>query len=444
MPSIVRSIFPSPALEAGCKVVVLGTSLVQQSNAATSAKISNWSKGWVNWLKILGPEFRCSVWHDTADRWGRNFSGANHGVSGQTTAEIISRIMPVLAMRPDIVILDCGTNEIGANNVDTVYQAFAMICDTLRQAGIQVVVLPILARATSAWATDSANNERKKAHAVNQLKKAYAAANGCFYYDWNQDWVDYGNTNGEPRAGFSDDGTHYNVRGAFSTGRGAAQFLSTILQPRQPSVVSQDDIYDPVHNVYGNVFPNANMLGTAGTLGTAASGVVPTSMRVERTVGAAVTVACSQESRGAGLGNWLALTFTPGGTASERFLVRSATADVTHNMPVGTWIEGAVDVSIPNAYDGWKSHQLYVKDQGSGVVAFGNEEYDMSGLQPQPDEAWSGRIPIEPFQLGEGVGALALRMRFEIELLGSVAGSPVIKLGSFVVRPTQNPRYLWY
>ena len=425
----------------GIKIAAIGTSLVQYNSNATSTKISNYSRGPIAWAQVKGPEFVYGVWHDTTDVNGRNFTGANHGVSGETSTQIIARLAALVAMLPDIVIVDNGTNEMATDSYDTIIANSETIYKTLIDAGMQVIILPVLARATSSWASGS--ETRKKAQRVNAWKRWYAAKTpACMYFDWNQPWVDPASADGEPLTGYSDDGIHENVKGAYYIGKALATYLTGFLPPRQPLIVGQDDDYDATYNPMGNIFPNPMMQGTAGVEGTGATGDTATSCRIERSTGSAVTVVAAKETRSDNNGDWQVLTFTPSGSALERFLLRTSTADMTHSFAAGTWVQAACDIDVA-AYSGWKSIQLYLKDQGTGgVTGLALEEYDNAGtLQPFPTEAWSGKLVTPPFQIVSG--STALRTRVEMELDGAVAGSPVIKVGSWRVSAVLDPRKVW-
>lgn len=424
----------------GTKVAIIGTSLVQYNSNATSTKVSNYSRGPMAWAQVLGPEFTYGVWHDTTDVNGRNFTGSNHGVSGQVSTEIIVRLGGLIAMQPDIVIVDNGTNEMATDSYETIIANSEIIYKALLKNGIKVIILPILARAVTSWASGS--ETRKKAQRVNTWRRWYAAkTQGCMYFDWNQPWVNPANVDGEPLSGYSDDGIHENVLGGYYIGKALASYLGGFMPPRQANIIGQDDDYDATYNPYGNIFPNPMMQGTSGTEGTGATGDTATSCRIERTTGTLVTVLSSKETRTNNNGDWQVLTFTPAGASFERFLLRTSTADMTHTFAAGTWVQASCDIDV-SAYAGYKSIQLYLKDQGSGgIVGYSLEEYNASGLQPFPSEAWSGKLVTPSFQIVSG--STTIRTRVEIELDGAVAGSPVIKVGSWRVSAIPDPREIW-
>lgn len=442
--SYIRPTIQGAAWRAISKIAIVGTSLCQHNTNATSTpKISNWARGWMNWCRVQGPQLDFTVWHSGgADAFSRYFVGANHGVSGQNSDEIIARLSAVLASNPDMVIVDCGTNDISNGySLDDIVSYSRTIYDFFRARGVAVLILPILARAASSWS--AGGTERRKAAAVNAWRRAYSIATGCYYFDWNAAWVEPTNTNGEPKSGYSDDGTHFNIAGAQAVGKALADYLSAFMPPRQPHMVGQDEDFDATYNLAGSIHPNPLSVGTSGVAGTGVNaGNIATSMRIERSSGTTVTVTPSKETRPDGKGDYQVMTFTPGGSAVERFYYRTNTSDTPHSFSAGDWVRLYMDVDV-SAYAGWKSIQLYCKDQGSGgMTSYDLEEYDIAGtLQPFPSVAWSGTLVTPPIQIVPG--STTIRTRLEMALDGAVAGTPVIKAGGARTSRVYKPSVIW-
>jgi len=421
------------------KIAIIGTSLIQHNSIATASRVSNWSRGVLAWAATLYRDINYEVWHDVDDVNGRFFSGANHGVSGETSTQIISRLAAVKAMRPNYCIVDNGTNEMATRSYEEITSDTKTIYDELLSVGITVIALPVLAREISSWASGS--ETRKKAQKVNAWRRNYARkTNGVLFFDWNQGHVDPDNTDGEPYTGYSIDGIHYNPEGAFASGSRLKDFLASIVQAQQPAIVGQDDDYDASFNELGNLFPNPMMVGTAGTNGTGSTGSVADSCRVERSSGTTVTVANTKETRGDS-GSYQVLTFTPGGAAEETFLLRTSTANLGHTYATGDWVVAECDVDV-SAYDGWKTIQLSLDDQGTdGINGFSLEDFDSTGLQDFPKIAWAGRFRTPAFQIVSG--STDFRVRVETTIDGAIAGTPVLKVGSWRVSKIEDPRTAW-
>lgn len=78
----------------------------------------------------------------------------NRGVHAQTTAQIMGRLeRDVLALQPDLVVLQLGINDLKAIGlfpqaedliVDTAVENITMICERIRTAGARVYLMPVI------------------------------------------------------------------------------------------------------------------------------------------------------------------------------------------------------------------------------------------------------------------------------------------------------------
>ncbi|KAI1694413.1 GDSL-like lipase/Acylhydrolase family domain-containing protein [Ditylenchus destructor] len=217
----------------------------------------------MSWAEVLSHgRLCCPVHHDPSvppgwepsNRPGisRFFSGLNFGVSGQKAVEIERRLPRLLQSDFDLVIVDAGTNDMMVETRQAIADTRARIASVLLAAGKTVILLPILARSIGKWPAGGA--ERAKAHWINRQSTEFAANNAnCHVFDWNAAWVDPDSECGEPYPGYSDDGTHFSVAGAFAVGQLLADYLETIV-PRAPArLLSKDDRFDPVNNPAGNL-----------------------------------------------------------------------------------------------------------------------------------------------------------------------------------------------
>lgn len=445
----------SPAPVAGPRMLVIGTSLVQQNDVATSAKISHWNRGWLTQARFFSRgRFFTPIWSDLRVYSGwepsgtpgatRGFSGLNGGVSGQTLAQIINRVPLMYAQyNPQLVVLDAGTNDMGVLTKEAIHNGRIWITEYFTSRGVPVILLPILSRGTTSWASGSA--ERKKAAWVNASARAYAAKSvGVYYYDWNRKWVDFSSANGVPRSGFSPDDIHFSTPGGVAVGEDFALFVQSILPEPNPRVWSPDDKFDATHNPFGNLLTNPFCTGTGGSHGTGSTGTngVATGMRSEISSGSA-TVVASKETRSDGRGDWQVLTYTPGAADSLAYY-RTSTADTTHTYPAGAWVQASVEVEI-GSFNGWQGVSLYVKDNGTnGLIAYGMEPYDAgAGLIKLPTRAMNGLITTPPIQLVSGSTSLRWRLEARIGSTGGGAsGTGVLKVGAIELRQVADPRSL--
>lgn len=435
------------------RVGVIGTSLVQQNDVATSTKISHWNRGWLSWARYFSRgRFTCEIWHDPAVYAGwepsqvvgatRSFRGLQAGVSGQTNQLIDARKAYLAeSVKCDMIIIDSGTNDMGPVAKEVIQAARESLANFYLSYGIVVVMLPILSRGIGSWASGSA--ERKKAAWINQKTREFCdVTENCYLFDWNQYWVDPASADGEPRSGYSNDNTHFAPPGGVADGEALANFMVRFFPDPAPRVWSPDDKFDATHNPLGNLLTNPFCTGTGGTaVASGATGTVATGMRVEVSSGAA-TVACTKETRSEGRGDYQVLTCTPGATDSLIYF-RTNSADTAHTYPAGSWVQASVETDI-GSFNGWQGVSLYLKDNGvGGLVAYDMEPFDDgAGFIKLPTRAMSnGMLITPPIQLVSGSATLRWRLEVRVGSTGGGAsGTGVVKFGAVELRQVADPR----
>jgi lysophospholipase L1-like esterase len=428
---------------------VIGTSLVQQNDVATSGKVSHWSRGWLSWARVLSKGiFNTPIWFDdrVVSGWEpsgtpgatRYFTGLNAGVSGQTTAQIWERrFFLTNTVNCDIIVIDAGTNDVASYDKEYVQSYREALADFYLSRGKLVILLPILARGTSVWAAGV--TERKKLSWINNKSIAFCRSrSNCFYFDWNKPWINFQASTSGPISGYSPDDLHFAPKGGYAVGKAFAEFLATILPPAQPRVWSPDDLFDSVANPLGNLITNPFLLSTTGTVGTGVTGTVASSMRVERNTGSSTAVA-SKETRADGLGEYQVVTFTQVSTGENLFYFRTNAADTPHSFAAGSWVQASCEVDL-SAYAGWTGATLYLKDMHTdGLIAYAMEPFNNGGGNDKwTSSAWKGQLVTPAIQLKSG--SPSLRWRLEIRFDAGVAGSPIIKIGAVEMRQVADPR----
>jgi len=129
------------------KVAMVGSSYVSNGHRLTGNDFESTSRSWLDWFNgFTGLSFNTDTFVDSTDPLGRGFWGANQGVSGQTSTQILARLGSTINSRPDIVIVQSGANNIGAPT--TVLADNKEIINRLWSAGILVVYTAISARST--------------------------------------------------------------------------------------------------------------------------------------------------------------------------------------------------------------------------------------------------------------------------------------------------------
>lgn len=153
-----------------------------------------------NWAKFH-PEFFVE----------NNFVG--RGISGQVTSQMLCRFQSdVIALRPKMVIIMAGTNDIAQNNGyishEHILQNIQSMCELAKQNRIRPVLCSCLPAAAFKWRPEMKPAEDIKR--LNEMIKAYAKANKIKYIDYHSALVD--EHGGLPKK-YAADGVHPNMDG---------------------------------------------------------------------------------------------------------------------------------------------------------------------------------------------------------------------------------------
>lgn len=160
-------------------------------------------------------------WDDP--RYGGFFPGRPYvvrGISGQTTPQMLIRFRPdVLALKPSVVVILAGTNDIAGNTGPTTLEAIedniASMADLARANGVRVVLASLLPvsdyeQRDGRAVVQTVRRPPEKIVALNGWLKSYAAAHGHVFLDYYAATAD---ARGFLKDELSDDGLHPNARG---------------------------------------------------------------------------------------------------------------------------------------------------------------------------------------------------------------------------------------
>ena len=440
------------------KVAVIGSSYTQQQHqmGGSGTQITELNRSWIGWARLfMNQAFNCDVFLDAADPLGRGFRGGNLGVSGQFSNLILGRIPDVIALRPDICIVQSGSNNVSDPNttIPNVKDSLSL----LHAAGIVPIYLSTTMRRTGSW-TDSA---RQNAVYLNESIRDWCRETGkAVFVEANKYLNDLDSANGQPYSlALDSDDIHYNNWSGFQIGRVLHEVLRTIIPGNAGiPVCTQMDQYDSAQNPWGNILPNpmhsinAAIGSTNGTVGagvTAGTGVASTSVArnrvVERASGTSTGVA-NVESRGAGQGNFQNLAITSVGTGVSVFNIRTGAADTTQTLAAGTWCRAGafIDVSTYGSdalYSGFEGIAMVVDLRNAGGSLGRATAMDRYGAFPLPNIAFSGVIETPPFQVPATCDRF--RTRFEITNNDNRAGTGTVKVGNYYLRPVPDPTTIW-
>lgn len=137
----------------------------------------------------------------------------DRGISGQTSPQMLVRFYPdVVALRPRVVHIMAGTNDIAGNTGPTSPEDFKnnirAMADLARANGIVVIIGSILPSNRFDWSPDLKPDPRIRE--LNAWLKTYAADNGLVFADY---WSALAGPDGELPAAYSSDGVHPNAAG---------------------------------------------------------------------------------------------------------------------------------------------------------------------------------------------------------------------------------------
>ena len=137
----------------------------------------------------------------------------NRGISGQTTPQILLRFrQDVLALKPGIVVILAGTNDIAENtgpaSLGMIEDNLKSMAELARENGVHPILASVLPAAVYPWRPEIRPIE--KILALNQWMKEYAATEGIGYLDYYAAMV---NDHHGLKAELSGDGVHPNAAG---------------------------------------------------------------------------------------------------------------------------------------------------------------------------------------------------------------------------------------
>jgi lysophospholipase L1-like esterase len=155
------------------------------------------------------------------DNWGRRYSKffegkpyINRGIGGQTTPQMLIRFRPdVIALRPQVVVILAGTNDIAGNTgvmtLEAIEDNLVSMAELARVNNIRVVfssVMPVCDYIRS----QTVQRPPEKIIALNSWMKDYAARNNHVYLDYYSAMLD---DKQMLRQDITDDGLHPNAAG---------------------------------------------------------------------------------------------------------------------------------------------------------------------------------------------------------------------------------------
>jgi len=145
----------------------------------------------------------------------------NRGISGQTTSQMLIRVRPdVIDLRPRVVVILAGTNDIAGNtgpiSLEAIEGNIASMTELATANGIRVVIASVLPvsdhnrNAAGAQIVQTIRRPPEKILAINKWLKEFCEKRGHVYLDYFTPSVD---KDGYLRVDIANDGLHPNDKG---------------------------------------------------------------------------------------------------------------------------------------------------------------------------------------------------------------------------------------
>jgi lysophospholipase L1-like esterase len=150
-------------------------------------------------------------------RYGQFFPGKpyiNRGISGQTTPQMLIRFRPdVIALKPKVVVILAGTNDIAANTgpstLEMIEDNMSSMVDLAQKNGIKVVLSSVMP-VCDYIQNQTTRRPNEKIIALNKWLKDYAAGHDAIYLDYFTPMLD---DKGVFKQDLTYDGLHPNSAG---------------------------------------------------------------------------------------------------------------------------------------------------------------------------------------------------------------------------------------
>jgi lysophospholipase L1-like esterase len=239
MLSAMRNLFVRMALVAAAVVAVATTTGAQTSQSTDWANLHRFAAENAALAPAAPGENRVvfmgnSITEAWAKAFPTQFAGKPYigrGISGQTTPQMLIRFrQDVVALRPKVVVILGGTNDIAGNTgpstLEMIEDNLASMTEIAKANNIRVVLASVLPVYDYSW--KKGLEPAPKIVALNAWIKAYAARVGAVYVDFHSAMKD---ERDGMRAELANDGVHPNPAGYAIMGPLVEQAIADALKP---------------------------------------------------------------------------------------------------------------------------------------------------------------------------------------------------------------------
>lgn len=267
----------------------------------------------------------------------------NCGVTGQTSAQILANIACPLAAKPDLVIMESGTNDAnGSIACVTTTANNRSIYQQLNAAGIMVLKVSVVPRSGgSAYTTAQAN----LAQCYNEFDRRYmeeVGSSGFYFVDLDSVVIDPTQSSWSIKSGYLLDGVHPANIGGSPMGYAIAQVLNQVIPQWHQPIYTLGDTYDATNNPTGNLFPDGLMTGTSGAVNTCTGTAAGTSSSTNAVIGAA----------GGGATCVGAVTTLADGRTAQVITISGASTGTSHSIAERVTVTTLSNVNIGDVLEG--------------------------------------------------------------------------------------------
>ena len=464
-PKVMATPLDLPALPfaTGAKVMGLGHSFVANSGFTTIypgnpvPRIDTLTAGWsgtIGPLRNIDNRFNLDAWYDPGTPTSRSptarFAGAIAGIGGEHMPQTLNRLSWCLERRPDIIILDIGTNDINSDRLTDI-QAIARyeaILGPIRIAGVYVICLLPIDRPGTKPGLWGPGDPR---HAVSIALADYIASLGGRAGVKVVD--DRAALAKAAASGLQvlEDGVHLSPAGQW--------VRYSILLPILRSMVTPGDFYQRDDQAPDNLSPLGGLRGSSG-LKSGLTGSVADGLSAVKNVGQRDKIVATKEMLASDLSERQVFTIIPDDNTNK-----SRVSSLTLSWPdmnfealglkVGDWIEAGLDYELSASND-WLGLEFalegYSDDNVARQTATGGMWVRLNTLQDGPHltEPLAGRAIIPSFQLLEtdSVAVPATHFRTSLRPIRlhwkkQSTDRLVAKFSLLLIRKSKDPRPAW-
>jgi lysophospholipase L1-like esterase len=207
----------------------------REANAGTAAPAKDEQR-----VVFMGDSIT-DFWDDP--KYGGFFPGKpyiDRGISGQTTPQMLIRFRPdVIALKPKVVVILAGTNDIAGNTgpatLPSIEDNLTTMAELARANGIRVVLASLLPisdydkNREGKLIVRSVQRPPEQIKALNEWMRKYAVANGLTYLDYFSAVSD---DKGFLKDELSEDGLHPNAKGYALMAPLAEQAIASALKQK--------------------------------------------------------------------------------------------------------------------------------------------------------------------------------------------------------------------